>query len=114
MEALLGLRVDGIEGWRLVKEEITLGWATRRREGWGSVGQVEVEEDGGDDRRVREEREDPQLAAAGGAEQRQNLEDTGEEDGPSDARGVGGARGLVLKRGERGHRSSRMGTGGLR
>jgi hypothetical protein len=44
----------------------------------------EVEEDGGDDRRIGQQREDPHLAATGGTEQRQHVVDASEQDGPSD------------------------------
>lgn len=91
LEVVLGLREDGIEDRRLVEEEITLGWAARRREGWGPVEQIEVEEDGGDDGRVSEEREDAHGAAACGAQQWQDLVDTSEEDGPTDTCGAGGS-----------------------
>ena len=54
------------------------------------MGEVQVEEDGGDDGRVGEEREEAHWATAGGAEQGQDLIDAGEEDGPADARGARG------------------------
>ena len=61
------------------------------REGRGHVGEVEVEveEDGGDDGRIGEEREDSHLATAGGTEQRQHVVDPREQDGPADSRGRG-------------------------
>jgi hypothetical protein len=50
------------------------------------VGEVEVEEDGGDDGRIGQEREDPHLAATRGTEQRQHVVDPSEQDGPADSR----------------------------
>jgi hypothetical protein len=50
-------------------------------------GEVEVEEDDGNDGRIGEEREDLHLAATGGTEQRQHVVDASEQDGPSDPRG---------------------------
>jgi hypothetical protein len=63
------------------------------------VGEVEMEEDGGDDRRVGEEGEDGHLAAASGAEQRKDLVDAREEDGPADPRGAGAPSGFGIGRG---------------
>jgi hypothetical protein len=75
-----GLGLGGIEGQCLIEEpgeEITLGRSASGREGRGRgfVREVEVEEDGGDDGRIGQEREDPHLAATGGAEQRQHIVD---------------------------------------
>ena len=53
--------------------------------GGGPVGKVEVEEDGTDDGRIGEEREDPHLAAARRAQEGKHLVDAREEDGPADA-----------------------------
>jgi hypothetical protein len=50
-----GVGLGGVEGWRLIEEldeEIALRRSAGGREGWGSVGEVEVEEDGGDDGRI--------------------------------------------------------------
>jgi hypothetical protein len=55
-----GLGRGGVEGGRLIEEpgeEIALGWSARGRDGRGFVGEVEVEEDGGDDGRIGQERE---------------------------------------------------------
>jgi hypothetical protein len=62
---------------------IAVRWSAGGREGRGLVGEVEVEEDGGDDGRIGEEREDPRFAATGGTEQRQHVVDAREEDGPA-------------------------------
>ena len=62
-----GLGLGGIEGGRLIEEpleEITLGRSASGREGRGFVGEVEVEEDGRDDWRISQKREDPHLGAA--------------------------------------------------
>lgn len=66
-------------------EEIALRWPAGRGEGRGFVGEIEVEEDGGDDGRIGEEGEDPHLAGAGGTEQRQLVVDAREQDGPADS-----------------------------
>jgi len=58
------------------------------------VGKVEVNEDGGDDRRIREERPDPHVRSAGGAQQGQNIVDGGEEHCPTDAGAASAAEGL--------------------
>ena len=86
----LGITIREVEGGRLIEEEVTLWRAARGGEGWGAVWEIEMEEDGGDDRRVGEKGEDGHLAAARRAEQRQDLVDPGEEHGPSDPRGTGG------------------------
>ena len=86
------VEVVGVEGRCLIEEsgeEVALRWPAGGREGRGLVGEVEVEEDGGDDGRIGEEREDPHLSAAGGTEQRQHIVDASEQDGPADPRGRG-------------------------
>ena len=93
-EALVGdvLGLGGVEGRCLIEEpgeEIALGRSARGREVRRFVGEVEVEEDGGDDGRIGEEREDPHLTATGGTEQRQHVVDASEQDGPADLRGRG-------------------------
>jgi len=47
-----GLGIGGVEARRLVEHKVTLGWAASRCEGWGFVGKVEVNEDGGDHGRI--------------------------------------------------------------
>jgi len=94
-----GLRIGWVEARRLVEQEVPLGWAASRCEGRGLVGKVEVNEDGGDNRWVGEKGEDVHGAAAGGAEERQDLIDPGEEHGPADARRAGGARKFVQSAG---------------
>ena len=64
LEVWLGVRVGEIEGGGLVEQEVALRRAARGGEGRGSVGEIQVEEDGGDDGRVGEEGEDGHLAAA--------------------------------------------------
>ena len=89
------LWLGGVEGRCLIEEpgkEIALGRSACGSEGRGLVREVEVEEDGGDDGRTGEEREDPHLAATCGTEQRQHVVDAREQDGPSDPR-VGGGLG---------------------
>ena len=76
-------------------EEMALGWPAGGREGRRFVGEVEVEEDGGDDGRISEEREDPHLTTTGRTEQRQHVVDASEQDGPADLRGRGRVRCLV-------------------
>ena len=49
-----------------------------------------MEEYGGDDGRIGEEREDLHLAATCGTEQRQHVVDAREQDGPSDSRAGAG------------------------
>ncbi len=87
-----GLWLGGVEGGCLIEEpgeEIALGRAARGSEGRGLVRDVEVEEDGGDDGRIGEEREDPHLTATGRTEERQHVVDASEQDGPADPRGRG-------------------------
>lgn len=62
---------------------------------------LEMQKDGGDGGRVREEGDDPHLAATRGAQEWERLVDASEEHGPSDASGVGGRRRLVLDGGPR-------------
>jgi len=50
-----GLGVRRIEGGRLVEQEVALWRAASGRDQRRAVGEVEMEEDGGDDRRVGEE-----------------------------------------------------------
>ena len=86
------LWLGGVEGRCLIEEpgkEIALGRSACGSEGRGLVREVEVEEDGGDDGRIGEEREDPHLTATGGTEQRQHVVDASEQDGPADPRGRG-------------------------
>jgi len=59
------------------------------------VGQVEVQKDGGEDRRVGQEGKNFHGPTAGRAEERQDFVDTGEEHGPADTRRAGGARRIV-------------------
>jgi hypothetical protein len=73
LEVWDGLGLDRVEGGRLIeepREEIALGRSASGSEGWGFVGEVEVEEDGGDDGRIGKKREDLHLAATRGTEQR--------------------------------------------
>ena len=80
-----GLWLGGVERGCLIEEpgeEIALGRSARGSEGRGLVRDVEVEEDGGDDGWIGEEREDPHLTATGGTEQRQHVVDASEQDGP--------------------------------
>jgi hypothetical protein len=56
------------------------------------VGEVEVEEDGGDNGRIGQKREDLHLGAAAGTEERQHIVDPREQDGPADSGGGGGLR----------------------
>ena len=64
----LGLGVRRIEGGRLVEQEVALWRAASGRDQRRAVREVEMEEDGGDDRRVGEEGEDGHLATARWAE----------------------------------------------
>jgi hypothetical protein len=80
-----GLGIGGVEARRLVEQEGSLGRAASGRERRRPVGEVEVQKNSGDDRRVGEKGEDLHGAAAGRAEERQDLVDAGEEHGPSDA-----------------------------
>ena len=64
-----GVGLGEVEGRSLIEEaieEIGLGRSAGRREGRGCVGEIEVEEDGGDDGRIGKERDDPHLSTAGG------------------------------------------------
>ncbi len=68
-----GVGLGRVEGRRLIEEpceEIALGRSSSGREGPGFVGQVEVQEDGRDDRRIGQKREAPHLGAAGGTQER--------------------------------------------
>jgi hypothetical protein len=79
-----GLGLGGVEGRCLIEEpgeEIALGRSARGREGWGFVREVDVEEDGGDDGRIGQKREDPHVGAAGGTQERQHVVDASEQDG---------------------------------
>ena len=84
-----GLRIGWVEARRLVEQEVPLRWAASGREGRRPVGKVEVQEDGGEDGWIGQEGEDLHGAAAGRAEERQDLIDPGEEHGPADARRAG-------------------------
>jgi hypothetical protein len=88
-EVWVGLGVRRIEGGGLIEEEVALWRAARGGAGRGTVGEVDVEEDGGYDGRVGEKGEDGHLATAGGAEERQDIVDASEEHGPSDPRWAG-------------------------
>jgi len=54
-----------------------------------------VEEDGRDDARIGQKREDLHVGAAGGTQKRQDIVDAREQDGPADS-GRGGALGRQL------------------
>ena len=47
LEGGVGLGVGGVEGGRLVEQEVTLWRVARGREGRGSVGEMQMQEDGG-------------------------------------------------------------------
>lgn len=64
-EVRCGLGARGVEGGRLVEEEVSLGRTTRRGDRRRPVWEFEVEEDGGHDGRVGEEREDSHLRSTG-------------------------------------------------
>jgi len=68
LEARVRICVRGIEGGGLVKQEVALWRAARGGEGGGTMGEVEMEEDGGYDGRVGEKGEDGHLATARWAE----------------------------------------------
>ena len=57
--------------------------------------ELEVEEDGRDDGRIGQEREDLHLPTTGGAQQGQHVVDTREQDGPADPGGRGGLGGGI-------------------
>ena len=61
-----------IELRRLIEQEISLGRPARRREGWGKMVQVEVQEDSRDDGWVGKKGEDPHLAPAARTEERKH------------------------------------------
>ena len=90
-----GLGARGVEGGRLVEEEVGLGRATRRGDRRRPVGELEVEEDSGHDGRIGEKRQDPHLRSAGRAQEGQDFVDAGEEHGPPDAGGACVAGGVV-------------------
>ena len=89
LEARVRICVGGVESGGLIEQEVALWRAARGGEGRGSVWKIEMEEDGGDDGWVGEKGEDGHLAAAGGAEERQDLVDASEQDGPADPCGAG-------------------------
>ena len=62
-----------IEREGLIEEEVTLRWSTGRSYRRGTVGQVEVHEDGADDGRIGQESEDPHLSTTARAQKRQHL-----------------------------------------
>ncbi len=93
-----GSWVRGIEGGRLIEEEVTLWQAARGGEGRGTVGEGKMEEDGGDDGRVGEKGEEGHLATAGGAEQRQDRVDACEQHGPADPCWVAVPSGFRIRR----------------
>ena len=60
-----GVGLGGVEGGRLIEEldeEIALGRSAGGREGRGFVVEVEVEEDGGDDGRIGQNRSEAEVA----------------------------------------------------
>lgn len=82
-----GVGLGGVESGRLIEEpggDDAPRWSAGGREGRGVVGEAltpcngpwgarfEVEEDGGDDGRIGQERQDPHLAATRGTEQWQH------------------------------------------
>ena len=82
-----GLRSGEIEGRGLVDVELGLGRATGGGHPGRPMREVEVEEDALDGRGQGDERDDPHLAAAGGAQERKHLVDAGQELGPEPAAG---------------------------
>ena len=84
-----GLGIGRVKARCLVEQEGSLRRAASGREGRRPVGKVEVQEDGGEDGWIGQEGEDLHGAAAGRAEERQDLIDPGEEHGPADARRAG-------------------------
>jgi len=95
-----GVRVGGIKGGGLVEVvgglaiqgEVGLGWSASRGEGGWMGGQVEVAEDGHDDRRIGEDGQDAHLGATAGAAQGRDLVDAGDEARPA---GTGGSTASV-------------------
>jgi len=108
------LGLDWIDLGRLVEEEVALRWPTGRRDWRGPVGQIEVNEDGADHRRIgkesersgarRRQGENPHLATTARAQERQHLVDAGEKLGPAESRGSSWSRGDLGAVGLRGFR----------
>ena len=80
----------------LVEIDLGLWRSACGSESWGPMGEGEVSEDALDDRGVGEEGEDAQGAVASGATQGVELVDAGQELGPAEAVGAGGARRAVV------------------
>src|SRR5690606_24534542 len=100
-----GIRLGGIEGWRLVEVQERIGVIGRlgvRRgaggaERWHGGGKSEMAEDAGHDQGVRKEGEDAHLGAAVGAAEREDLIDAGEQSGPAGSgSALLGSRGCVI------------------
>lgn len=89
---------------RLVEEEVTLRWPTGGRDWRGPVGQIEVNEDGAEDRRIGEEGEDPHLATTVRAQQGEHLVNPSEKLRPAAPSGSGCGRGGPVDAGLRGLR----------
>ena len=69
---MVGVGLGGVEGGSLIEEldeEIALGRSAGGQDGRGLVGEVEVEEDGGDDGRIGQKGEDGHVATAGGTQE---------------------------------------------
>ena len=89
--------VRGVPGrGRIAGEELGLRRAPGRSDRGRMLGNAQVLEDGPHDTRVGEEGEDAHLTVAGGAAQRVDLVDAGEELGPAAARASVGAVGACV------------------
>jgi len=82
-----------VEGRGLVEVEFGLGRAASGGHAGRPMGQVEVEEDALHGGREGDERDDPHLATAGGAQQREHFVDPGQELGPQHTAGSCSRRG---------------------
>src|SRR5690606_1851587 len=80
-----GIAVGGVIAGGLFEVELGLGRPPGGRDGWRAVGEAQVDEDRPDDAGLGEEGDDPHGAAAGGADQGQDLVDAREEQGPGKA-----------------------------
>ena len=80
-----GLRSREIEGRRLIEVELGLGRATGGGHPGRPMREIEMEEDALHGGGQGDERDDPHLAAAGGAQERKHLVDAGQKLGPGHA-----------------------------
>lgn len=82
-----GLGIGEVEGGGLIEVKFGLGRAPSGGHPGGPMRQVEMEEDALDGGGQGDERDDPHLSTACGAQEREHLVDAGQELGPEHAAG---------------------------